>query len=526
MSKAKPNHLKLHVEELPQPGVPQRAAFRTLPALSAALGRATGWTLSYLAEPAPQRDPGLLWSAPVEPGVGTSPGHLRLDRVAADPADDTPAVAPEIAIELATSLAALYEQLLDAERHVWHREAELAAGVPVLPHHEEEQHLAARLESLLAGVVQALQVDAAGLYLLDEDTKQLKLRSVVGLPRERLTAPPRPLADALADLEALLGHAVVLEDTEWYPHWNVPEAFAAAVCVPVSTPTIPLGTLWLFSSQTRDFSERETNIIEIVAGRVAAELEREMLLSAGVEDARLKRQLAAAERMQQHQLPRIAPLLDDWDLAAWNRQASSLGGDFYDWFPVTSQRLAVVVGDAQDQGVSAALCASGLRSAVRAHAEYLSEPDELLARANRSLWISSPGDQTADLACALVDVPSGTVRCGTAGDLVLMHLSPGHWQPLAEPSLPLGNDPDAGYAARELQLAPGEVLLLASRSAREVPDRAGRTLGDAGLAETLLPHLNASAETLVELVRDELESRSPSSPPDDLTIVVLKRTGK
>ena len=301
--------------------------------------------------------------------------------------------------------------------------------------------------------------------------------------------------------------------------------FAAAVCVPVSTPTIPLGTLWLFSSRTRDFTDQETNIVEIVAGRLAAELEREMLLAAGVEDAQLKRQVAAAEHMQQYQLPRIAPLLDDWDLAAWNKQAAALGGDFYDWFPVTTQRLAVVVGSARERGISAALCASGLRAAVRAHAEYLDAADQLVARANRSLWINSPGDQTADLACMLVDVTSGLVRCCTAGDLSVLHLQPGPWQSLTTPSLPLGHDPEASYPPHELYLAPGEVLILASDGVRKSVDTAGRLLGDAGLAETLLPHLNASAETLVELIRDELESRTPK-PVHDVTFVVLKRTAQ
>ena len=65
-------------------------------------------------------------------------------------------------------------------------------------------------------------------------------------------------------------------DTRQLEHWNIPEEFPTAVCIPVSTATMPLGTLWLFSNQSRDFSEKETNVIEVVAGRVAVELEREV----------------------------------------------------------------------------------------------------------------------------------------------------------------------------------------------------------------------------------------------------------
>ena len=112
------------------------------------------------------------------------------------------------------------------------------------------------------------------------------MRSCWGLPKRRLLDEARPLHDQLADLEAMLGHAVVLEDPAMFGLWRVPEQCAACVCVPISTPTIPLGTLWIYSKEPRGFNDQETNIIEIVAGRIAADLERETMLR---EEARRRR---------------------------------------------------------------------------------------------------------------------------------------------------------------------------------------------------------------------------------------------
>ena len=162
---------------------------------------------------------------------------------------------------------------------------------------------------------------AAALYLLDEGTTELKLRSCWGLPFDRLTASARPLQGAMADLEAMLGHAVVLNDVETRRVWNVPEDFPAAVCVPVSTPTTLLGTLWVFGNERRDFNDRQTNILEVVAGRLASDLEREMLMRCGCDGAELKKQLAAIERVQRNGLPTIAPMLDGWDVAGWTYQS-------------------------------------------------------------------------------------------------------------------------------------------------------------------------------------------------------------
>ena len=63
--------------------------------------------------------------------------------------------------------------------------------------------------------------------------------------------------------------------------WHVPEPCGAAVCVPISTPTMILGTLWFYADDARDFDDHETNLAEIVAGRIATELERDMLIREG-----------------------------------------------------------------------------------------------------------------------------------------------------------------------------------------------------------------------------------------------------
>ena len=146
--------------------------------------------------------------------------------------------------------------------------------------HDEPEQFTRLLESVLQAGADSCECQAAALYMLDDATSTLQLRASVGLPVERQSQPPRPLKGAIADLEALLGHSVALERASAFGPWRVPEEFAAALCVPVSSPTIPLGTLWFFSDHPRDFTDRQTNFAEVIAGRLAAELERAILLRA------------------------------------------------------------------------------------------------------------------------------------------------------------------------------------------------------------------------------------------------------
>jgi serine phosphatase RsbU (regulator of sigma subunit) len=559
VAKTKSAKLKLYTEELPKPAPSPLEAVGSLPAVLRSFAAATGWSLSYVhgaaTESAAGGKAGLSWSAPVNPGVGTTLGQLRLEPCdAACSAQARPAAGrkrrasrhpqagsraataagvekppspapPEHARALASALAGMLGELVETRHALCEREAELAAGIPLAPRAEEAGHLAARLQAVLRGGAEAVDCQAAALYLLDDATSELKLRSCWGLPADRLTAPARPLQGAVADLEALLGHAVVLEDADLMRHWRVPEDFPAAVCVPVSTPTTILGTLWVYCGRKRDFTARQTNLVEIVAGRLAAELEREILLREGIEAGKLHKQLAAAQRLQNNQLPSISPLLDGWQLAGWTAQADALGGDFHDWFCLADGLLAVAAGHAMERGIEAALAATAMKAALRAHAQYYREAQQTLRRLNLTMWTGSAGDQHGTLFFGLIQTATGKVSCASAGQPGVLLLRADGWQSLSQTAPRLGESPEADCEPFGCQLQPGEVLVIVTEGVRDAADAQGCPLGEAGVAEALLGRLDRPAEELVAAVRSRLEEHGPAAQGRDRTVLVIRRKG-
>ncbi|MBN2475373.1 MAG: SpoIIE family protein phosphatase [Pirellulales bacterium] len=524
MAKSRAKKLRLYPQQ-PEIVPPQIEGVGSLPAVLRAFQQTAGWSLRYSSGPEPAKPNDLTWSAPVSPGVGAAPGHLRLDPLGRETAPPYPAPADlATARSFASALGGLLNELMQTRYALWQREAELAAGVPLVPHADEEQHLAARLEAVLKGGAESVHCRAAALYLLDEATTQLKLRSSWGLPFDRLTEPARRLQGAVADLEALLGHAVVLSDTDVMRHWKVPEDFPAAVCVPVSTPTTLLGTLWVYSTEKRDFSDRETNLLEVVAGRLAADLEREMLMREGIDGAELKKQMAVAERLQRSQLPSISPLLDGWQLAGWTAQAGGVGGDFYDWFCLPDGLLATAVADAMGQGLEAALSATAVKAALRAHGQYHREAEQTLRRLNLTLWTGSAGDQYATLFYGLIETTTGRVCYSMAGHPSVVVIRPDGWDSLSRSSAPLGESPETDYEQFGYTLQPGEALVIFTDGVREARDRQGHLLTEAGVAEPLAGRLNLSAEGLANLAREQWQSHTALCARDDRTILVIKRT--
>jgi serine phosphatase RsbU (regulator of sigma subunit) len=415
----------------------------------------------------------------------------------------------------------LLGELLQTRTALRHREAELAAGVPVVPHREEEKHLAERLEAILRAGTEAVDCDAAGLYLLDEATTNLKLRCSYGLPIDRLADPARPLQGSMADLEALLGHAVVLDDNGVMQTWNVPEDFPAAVCVPISTPTMLLGTLWIFSNEKRGFTDRETNILEIIAGRIASDLEREMLMRAGVDAARLQKQVAAAERLQRNELPTLAPMLDGWDVAGCTAQAETVGGAFHDWFCLPDGLLAIGVGRADEQGIAGAMTANAVKTAMRSHARYHRQADRILQQVNLTLWTGSAGDRHATLFGGLIETATGRVCCTSAGRPSILIIGADGVLSVGRSSIKLGESPEADFEQFGYELRPGETLLIFTGG---TADGESCLAAETALANALEGKHALSAAELLAVAQTALDAQNPAHEHHDRSILAVKHT--
>lgn len=516
-----PSYLRLHTEESTA-RTPHDAA--RLGALCESLQALSGRRIVGES----QGDRTTLALLPLEPPLDASlEGDTVSRRATTAEASVPPATgAGNGAIEsLVTTLNDLFAELHRTRRALTEREAELAAGVPVATRADEPQHLAERLEAILRGAARTCGGSAAALYLLDEATSRLKLRSAWGLPAERLLESARPLRGAVADLEALLGHAIVIEDARRATPWKAPEPCGAAVCLPVSSPTNPLGTLWVFADEPRDFTEHETETLEIIAGRLAAELEREVLLDEGLSGRRLRREREQVATTMSERLPRAAPIVDGWELAGWSLPHAEVGREFFDWNVLPDGRLTLAIGDVQGEGMLAALGIHSLQTAMRAHAGYRHDAQQMLSRLNDTLWSSSTGDFLASLFYALIDPDTGQLQYSGAGETLAL-LSGQSVATLRPASLPLGTRPEETYRLSRDHIMPGGLMMMVSRGLRRLAIGEGSGKGKGGprspLMRLIARHNSRSAQQIADAVRALALDRLGRTARD-LTVVVAKR---
>ena len=147
------HHLKLYTEHSPKVVRPPIEAIGSLPEVLRAFQTITGWSLRYVtgAEPKPD-EASRTGRSRSTPGEGSPPGHLRLEPLDSAPAADAArtAVDFETARALALAIAGMLNELQQTRHVLWQREAELAAGVPLVPLSDEESHLAEKLQTTLA----------------------------------------------------------------------------------------------------------------------------------------------------------------------------------------------------------------------------------------------------------------------------------------------------------------------------------------------------------------------------------------
>lgn len=422
---------------------------------------------------------------------------------------------------LAGEVGWLANRLHKAERALWEREAELAVGIPVTAYPEiEKSHIAERLEAILRCGVEAVNCTAGALYLLDEATTQLKIRSQWGFDQGVFTEPARVLRGARGDLEALTGHAVVVEERDELNYWNIPEEFSAAVCVPVSTMTMPLGTLWIYSTEARPFDDHETNLIEVIAGRIAVELEREVLIREAA-NRRNGSNLAGAIDWQQQMAPTTQPLADGWDFAAATSFKSSLTGDHCFWHSRGDgnvfSSVSSVVGEVPEIALTSALLAGTIRGLCESRLV-----SDVVEGVNRTLWSSSDGDLLASIYASEINPRTGQVKFVATGDVGVFIIRPHGWEELSIDNTYCGSDDELEFEAVETKLESDDILIAFTSPRNLAPRLVGSAAEQQQLAEIALHNTHLTSHELMELLRQEWEPNDPSnqSPP---AILVIKR---
>lgn len=249
------------------------------------------------------------------------------------------------------------------------------------------------------------------------------------------------------------------------------------------------------------------------------------LRRATADKERLLRELEIAKGIQQSFLPDSAPAIDGIEIAAISLPARVVGGDFYDFIPVSPDKWGLVVADVSGKGIPAAIFMALSRALVRAGAAGTVSPADAVDHANALIHKDSKADMFVTLFYAVLDARTRALKYANAGHNPPLHISGSSSNVvlLKAQGVPLGIVSDIKMSDEEISLKSGDVVVLYTDGVTEANNRKREQFEMERLTKVVMDSKALSAEGIISKIRAELENFVGAHPQfDDITVMVLK----
>ena len=308
------------------------------------------------------------------------------------------------------------------------------------------------LRVLLDRITEILDADTAAILLLDDDGRVLRARAAKGIEEEVEQGVRIPVGKGFAGRIAAQRKPIAIADVDHADILNPilrQKGIRSLLGVPLLVEGRVIGVLHAGTLTPRDFTDADADLLQVAADRAALAIDHAQAFE--------QRRLAAA--LQGALLPQELMRIPGIEFAARYlpaAQGASLGGDWYDVFPLGGGRIGLAVGDVVGHGVAAASLMAQLRTALRAYAFEGHDPAEVIDRVNGLLAYIQPETMTTAIYLVL-DPEAETLSIVNAGHPPPLVIDPdGSASYLEVPGgVPLGVSRGSRYRARDHPLPTG-----------------------------------------------------------------------
>jgi len=297
------------------------------------------------------------------------------------------------------------------------------------------------------------------------------------------------------------------------------------MCAPLIASDEVLGVIHVDTvRQGQSFTTEDLDLFTAIANQTALAIANARMHQRLVLRQRVERDLALARRVQMSFLPDAPPRIPGLEFGAAYQAAYEVGGDFYDFIPLQSDRFAIVVGDVAGKGMPAALMMARMMSDVRFLATTQPDPGRLLAKVNESVCLRGTEDVFVTMIYAVLDPKERRLQIANAAHCppVLRRARPAEVVEIEERiGFPIGAVPGTDYQNDTLVLRPGDALFFFTDGVTEAMNSRKELYGKERLLGVLRKE-KGSPTRLLEKIRADIQSFVGDMPQsDDLTLVAV-----
>jgi serine phosphatase RsbU (regulator of sigma subunit) len=240
-------------------------------------------------------------------------------------------------------------------------------------------------------------------------------------------------------------------------------------------------------------------------------------------EEQLNEELEIAAQIQARLLPRTAPTIPGWDIAARLIPARKTSGDFYDFFPISPDRVGFLVADVVDKGAGAALYMAVSRTLFRTFAlQHPTAPEETLRATNERIQADVGSDQFVTVFYGLLDSKTKTLCYANAGHNPAFVLnSQREVRELGKTGIPIGVFEGITWKQVSVQFQPGDVLIVYTDGVSEARNGTGEEFGAARLLQVAHTQPCCAAQPMLDALIGAIHAFIGSAPQfDDITLLV------
>ena len=267
--------------------------------------------------------------------------------------------------------------------------------------------------------------------------------------------------------------------------------------------------------------------VQSLASQVASSIYRAEVHAETLAFYKTQQELEFAGSIQTSFLPTSVPEADQWQISAVLDSARQTSGDFYDFIPLDDGQIGIVVADVSDKGTGAALYMALSRTLLRTYAmESGLQPEVALQRTNDRIRQDAETDQFVTLIYGILDSQTGRFVYANAGHNpgYLLRAGGDTVDTLPHTGIPLGMFEGMEWKQAEVQINPGDVLMLYSDGVPEAQSSAPEEFGDDRFIKVGQENMGRPAAEIQEAVLTSLYDFVAGAPQfDDITLLVLTR---
>ncbi|MES1213507.1 MAG: SpoIIE family protein phosphatase [Singulisphaera sp.] len=300
------------------------------------------------------------------------------------------------------------------------------------------------------------------------------------------------------------------------------------MCAPlVDSKGRALGAIQIDTLDQRSrFQTDDLEVLASVASQAAFALENAQLHEAALRQQQFEYDLQLAHKVQQGFLPSSPPRVDGYDFFDFYEPANQVGGDYFDYVPLSGGRMAMILADVSGKGISAALLTAKLSSEARYCLASEATPAAALSRLNAAFSASGWEDRFVTIVVAVLDPEKHQVCLVNAGHMApFLRTTDGKIEEVGADAagVPIGVDHEFVYDQFLVDLKPGESLTLFTDGFSEAMDAKNELYGMVRLRERLAAPAKSVQQLGALLLADVKTFVGQHSQSDDMCLLCFGR---